>query len=172
MNTLEAALKSYDGKAASILSEIRAKFGGQSAFLPELVRLAAHEDAHVSDGATWLIKDLLEDGVRLTPSQTEDLIGHLDAMSSWQAQLHICQSVRYLEASAPLADVCADWLTPLLRSDRPFLRAWSMDALQHLALRSATLAGRAEAALNAAEQDPAASVRARARRWRPPKKRR
>ena len=172
MNTLEAALKSYDGKATGILSEIRASFGGRPAFLAELVRLAAHDDAPVSDGATWLIKNLLEDGVRLTRSQTEDLVGRLKAMSSWQAQLHICQSVRYLEASAPLADACADWLTPLLQSDRPFLRAWSMDALHHLAVRSANLAGRAEAALDAAEQDPAASVRARARRWRTPGKRR
>lgn len=166
MGTLDEALKNYDGKTTTILSDIRAAFGSRQTFLSDLVLLVVHEDARISEGATWLIKALLDDGVRLTPRQTEDLIGHLDAISSWQAQLHICQSVRHLETSAHLTDACADWLTLFLRSDRAFLRAWSMDALQHLALRSAKLAGRAEATLDAAEQDPAASVRARARGWR------
>ena len=172
MNRLEGALKRYDGKTTATLSEIRAAFGGRQTFPSDLVRLAAHDDTRVSEGATWLIKDLLDGGARLTPSQTEDLLGRLDAVSSWQAQLHICQAAGRLETPAHLTDACADWLTSLLQSDRPFLRAWSMDALQHLASRSRKLAGRAEAALAAAEQDPAASVRARARNWRKRAKRR
>ncbi len=165
MRSLEEALKGFDGKATSMLSEIRAAFGDRAAFPSDLVQLAVHGAPQVSDGATWLIKDLLDDGVRLTRSQTEDLVGHLGAISSWQAQLHICQSVRHLETSAELTDACAAWLTPLLNCDRPFLRAWSMDALQHLASRNKDLDGRATAALGAAAEDPAASVRARARNW-------
>ncbi len=166
MTTLEDALKRYDGKATSILSEARATFGERRTFLSELVRLSGHDEPNVSDGATWLIKASLEDGVRLSPSQIEELIGRLDAISSWPAQLHICQSAEHLEVSAHQANACADWLTPLLISDRPFLRAWSMNALQHLAKQNPTLAERAMAALSAAENDSAASVRARARKWR------
>ena len=65
---------------------------------------------------------------------------------------------------------CADWFETLLKNDRPFLRAWSMDALQKLAQQDAELAQRADTALAAAEHDPAASVRVRARRWRKPVK--
>lgn len=166
MSALREALKSFDGKAISLLAEARAKFGDRPRFLSELVRLAADDEAQISSGATWLIKDHLDHGDGLTARQTEDLMGSLDAVTSWQAQLHICQSVRRLEMPPHLARACADWLTPLLCSDRPFLRAWSMDALQHLAGQSADLAARAEAALKAAEDDPAASVRARARHWR------
>lgn len=166
MNTLEEALKSFDGKATTILTEIRATFGGEEALLSGLVPLVAHAETQVSDGATWLIKDLLDDGVRLTPSQIEDLIGQLDAATSWQAQLHLCQSIRHLEIPEHQTIPCADWLAPLLQSERPFLRAWSMDALQHLASRNSKLGGAAKIALAAAEQDPAASVRARARNWR------
>ena len=166
MATLRDALRSFDGKAVSILSEIRAGFDGRETFVAELVSLAGDDEGAVSDGATWLIKNLLDEGASLTPSQTEDLIGRLDAITTWQAQLHICQMVPHLEMPEPLTDACADWLTGLLNSDRPFLRAWSMDALQQCAVRRATLAGRSEAALAAAEQDPAASVRARARSWR------
>ena len=166
MSGLEEALKSFDGKATTILSEIRVAFDGRETFLSDLVLLSGHADARVSEGATWLMKDLLEDGICPTPSQTEDLIGRLAGISSWQAQLHICQSIRHIETPAHLAGVCADWLMPLLQSNRPFLRAWSMDALQHLALQNAELAKRADTALSDAEKDPAASVRARARNWR------
>ncbi len=166
MKTLEQALARYDGKATDTLAEVRAAFGDRRTFLSELVSFATHEEATVADGATWLIKAQLDDGARLTSSETEALLGHLSAITSWQAQLHICQSVRHFDVPAHLANTCADWFEELLTSDRPFLRAWSMDALQELALRNAELAERAETALAAAEQDPAASVRARARRLR------
>ena len=172
MGTLEDALRQSDGKGITTLSEIRAAFAGGRTFLSELIGLVGHDETPISDGATWLIKDRLDDGVRLTRSQTEILVGSLHAISSWQAQLHICQSIRHLEISGSLTDDCADWLKPLLRSDRPFLRAWSMDALQWLGSHSPELAGPVEAALTAAEQDSAASVRARARHWRKQTKRR
>lgn len=166
MNTVEDSLRSFDGKATTILTEIRATFADDDTLLSELIPLMADAETQVSDGATWLIKDLLDDGVRLTPSQTEDVVSHLSAAASWQAQLHLCQSIQHLEIPKHLTTVFADWLMPLLQSDRPFLRAWSMDALQHIASQNTSLAGDAETALNAAEQDPAASVRARARNWR------
>lgn len=166
MKMLEEVLGRCDGKATDVLAEIRATFGSQKTFLSELVPLAAHKDAIVSDGATWLIKAVLDDGGRLTDSETEALLGRLDAITSWQAQLHICQSVRHLAVPKHLASTCADWFEALRKSNRPFLRAWSMDALQELASQDVEFAGRAAAALQAAEQDPAASVRARARKWK------
>lgn len=168
MKTLEEALGRYDGKATDVLAEIRATFGSQETLLSELVPLAAHKDAMISDGATWLIKALLGDGGRLTGSETEALLGRLDAITSWQAQLHICQSVGHLAVPTHLARTSADWFEALLKNNRPFLRAWSMDALQELASQDVEMAGRAAAALQAAEQDPAASVRARARarKWK------
>lgn len=165
MKRLRDALGNFDGKAVSMLSEIRAELGGRKTFVSELVALAADGEATVSDGATWLIKNLLDDGAQLTPSQTEELIDNLDAITTWQAQLHICQSVQNLDVPAQQTGAFADWLTPLLQSERPFLRAWSMDALQNLALQNPELVRHASAALEAARQDSAASVRARARRW-------
>ena len=100
MNALHEALKDFDGKAMTILSEARAALGGRPSFLSDLVRLAAHDEANVSAGATWLIKDHLENDGHLTRAQTKSLIGGLDAMSSWQSHLHVCQSVQYLQPSA------------------------------------------------------------------------
>ena len=53
METLEEALGRYDGKATDGLAEIREAFGARQTFLSELVALASHEEASISDGATW-----------------------------------------------------------------------------------------------------------------------
>ncbi len=166
MNRLEEALRRYDGKTTDGLAEISAAFGDRHSLLSELVGLATHEEALVSEAATWLIKAQLDNGARLTGPETEALLGRLDRVTPWQAQLHICQSVRHFDVPTQLAIDCVEWFEALLTSDRPFLRAWSMDALQELAQQNAELAQRTEMALAAAEQDPAASVRSRARRWR------
>lgn len=166
MISLEDALEGFDGKTTDVLGQIRAAHGDEPAFLTALVRLAAHGNARIADGATWLIKDLLGDGIRLSAEQTQELTGRLTAISSWQAQLHLCQCAGHVAPPEAQAFAWADWLSALLAGKRPFLRAWSMDALQHLAARTPDLRARAAAALDDAENDPAASVRARARRWR------
>lgn len=166
MSALFEALCEFDGNAVSILSEAQAKFGASASFLPELVDLASSQTEHIASGATWLIKNCLEKGERLTPATTAVLFANLNEAKTWQAQLHLCQSFAYLEIPAPAAANTADWLDGLLRHKRPFLRAWSMDAYQHLGKQHPRLEERAEVALTHAEQDEAASVKARARHAR------
>lgn len=166
MSALFEALCEFDGKAVSILSEAQAQFGASESFLPELVDLASCQTEHIGDGATWLIKNCLENGERLTPDATAVLFANLNEVTRWQAQLHLCQSFAYLEVPAPAAANAADWLDGVLQHKRPFLRAWSMDAYQHLAIQHPRFAARADAALAEAERDQAASVKARARHAR------
>lgn len=166
MSRLEKLLQRYDGKTIAILSDIRTEMAHREGFLSDLIALAGSDDAHVSDGATWLIKGCLEDGFRLTETEIEMLSGRLPAVSSWPAQLHLCQSFQFIDVPDRHAGACADWLTQFLNSERPFLRAWSMDALQYLAESAPRLKEQARVALELAENDPAASVRARARNWR------
>jgi len=166
MSALFEALCEFDGKAVSILSEARARLGARASFLPDLVGLASSQTEHVGDGATWLIKNCLENGERLTPEATEVLFSSLNEIETWPAQLHICQSFAYLDVPATAAPNAADWLDGLLQHTRPFLRAWSMDAYQHLAMQYPRFDARADAALVKAERDQAASVKARARHAR------
>lgn len=166
MSALFEALCEFDGKAVSILSEAQAQFGASASFLPELVDLASRQTEHIADGATWLIKNCLEKGERLTPETTAILFSNLNEVTTWQAQLHVCQSFAYLEIPSPAATNTAAWLDGLLQHKRPFLRAWSMDAYQHLAIQHPSLEARAEVALAEAERDQSASVKARARHAR------
>ncbi len=166
MSALFEALCEFDGKAVSILSEAQARLGGSAHFLSDLVDLASSQTEHVGDGATWLIKNCLENGERLTPEETEVLFSSLNVIETWPAQLHICQSFAYLDIPAPAAVGAANWLDGLLRHRRPFLRAWSMNAYQHLAIQHPSLEAPADVALVEAERDEAASVKARARHAR------
>lgn len=169
MKELLEDLREYDGKAITILGEIEARHGKSAAYAADLVGLAAHETAQVSDGATWLLKAYLESGGTLGAAATRRLFDSLDRITPWQAQLHLCQVMDRLDLPAAQAAAVVAWLTPLLQHKRPFLRAWSMNALQHVAAQHPRFAGAAKAALEAAEKDGAASVRARARNVYPPR---
>lgn len=158
-------LCAYDGKSVTLLLQAEAKHGAGPTYLSELVRLAASERANVSDGATWLLKAGLEAGAALTADQTGALISNLEKVTHWPAQLHICQLLDLVTVPAAGAAPLAGWLSGLVQHRRPFLRAWSMSALQALAAQHAGHAAQAEAALQAAKADPSASVRARARVW-------
>lgn len=166
MNRLREALQAYDGKTIATLVAIRETLGDRASLLATLIELVGDRPDPVAEGATWLIKDRLEHGGRLTAPQTAELIDQLATISAWQARLDVCQSFRFLELPPDLTGTCVEWLKPLGTSDRPLLRAWSMDALQHLARHDERLAAEAADRLAAGERDPAASVRARARHWR------
>ncbi len=166
MSALFEALCEFDGKAVSILSEAHARFGARASFLSDLVELASNQTEHVGDGATWLIKNCLENGERLAPEMTEVLFSGLSEIGTWPAQLHLCQSFAYLDIPETSAVNAADWLDGLLQHTRPFLRAWSMDAYQHLAIQHPRFDERADMALVSDERDHAASVKARARHAR------
>lgn len=126
---LRQELTEYDGRSPSILSEILVRRHGRPGFLPGLTELASDEEPSVSEGATWIIKALVEDGHTLTPGDIERLIEGLDKITAWQAQLHVCQFVCRISVPKEAALTLEQWLTALLDAPRPFLRAWAVDAL-------------------------------------------
>lgn len=156
---LRQELTEYDGRSPSILSEILVRRHGQPGFLSGLIELASDEEPSVSEGATWIIKALVEDGHTLTPQDIERLIEGLDNITAWQAQLHVCQIVCRISVPKEAALTLGRWLTALLEAPRPFLRAWAVDALCRL---QPTFLDRT-ALLRRMQTDEAASVRARVR---------
>lgn len=166
MSELLQALRAFDGKATTLLTEAHARLGGNPGFLAELAELIGSQEGSVSDGATWLIKTCAESGRLPGPSETGIIVSRLDDVSSWQTVLHLCQTAAHLPFTPEQARRFADWVAQFLGHDRPFLRAWSMAALQHAATHAPDLAPQARAALDRAENDRAASVRARARKIR------
>ncbi len=161
---LRTRLADYDGRAVTLLGETEAALGGKAGYLDALIALAGDDEAHVSSGATWLLKSALENGCEFSAVQVAALCESLANIAIWDAQLHVCQSIQYLFISEECAKQLADWLEPLLSHDRPFLRAWSLDALYRVSQQHRGHAAAFASALAVAEQDGAASVRARARK--------
>lgn len=156
-------LAAFDRKSPSVLTEAAAAHGSGKSYFDTLIDLSADENDSVSSGATWLIKYHAENGQALTSDQCVKLSGQLTCLTAWDAQLHICQSARLLPYPDKVAGRLLAFTRPLLAHERPFLRAWSLDLLCHLAERDHGIGSEAETALAHAEKDPAASVRARAR---------
>jgi len=156
-------LSAFDGRAMTILGEIAAQFEMHGEYVNYLVSLAGDPDDAVSNGATWLFKSFLETGGALSEIQKKELAVQTEDVRHWAAQLHICQSVRFLSLESKEAEKMAHWLLPLLEHDRPFLRAWSLDALCHISTQHPDFKGAAQQARQSGLVDPAASVRARAK---------
>lgn len=162
-DALRKQLADYDGRAITVLGEAEASFSGEAAYLDALISLVSAEEAHIGEAATWLIKSALERGRELTDGQVRALCEQIGGLTAWQAQLHVCQSLRHLDIPSDCAAQFGDWLSPLLAHSRPFLRAWALDGLAVLAKAHPGFEERFRRALADAETDGAASVRARAR---------
>ena len=160
---LRDELLAYDGRAISILSEIIARYRNEPKFLDAVISLSADPEDYLADGATWIIKDHLDEGGVLTTSQTGKLVEQATKTERWAANLHICQSIQHLPISEKAAKELAPWLAPLMDHKRPFLRAWSMDAFNAIAKTHPEYEKKAKAAIKAGLEDSAASVRARAK---------
>ena len=164
-------LQAFDGSAISLLSEARTACRGSACFFDDLMAHCLDPEPSISNGATWILKAELEDGASLTPAMTQTLIGSLERLRAWQAMLHVCQLVDYLELTAEQAGRMIAWARSLADHSRPFLRAWSVHVRVVLGRKFKAYQRDADAALALAENDKAASVRARARQLRKDAKR-
>ena len=160
---IRARITAYDRRSPSVLSEAETHFRTCERYPDALISIVDSQDASVSSGATWMIKSLLEQGQGLSTKQCDALVDRLSGITEWDAQLHVCQLIRHLETSDGHVDRLVDWLRPLLNHRRPFLRAWSLDAVCHIAKQHPAYESLATEHLDGALTDTSASVRARAR---------
>lgn len=161
---LYIAIAEFDGKSPSMLSEAEVRLSGHQGYLDVLIALSANDTDSVSSGATWLLKSASEKGTRPSPKQADKLIENAHRISDWSAQLHICQTLHAIPISTLSLPTLLNWLRPLVKHKRPFLRAWAISAFCDLAAVQSELFDEAKTYLAEAKKDPAASVRARARK--------
>lgn len=158
-------LADYDGKAVATLEAIRVSRDPTPSILSESIGLADAPDDPVSVGATWLLRAWLEEGATLDAAQISDFAARLEHVTAAWARLHACQCVRSLGSpDAESADRIATFLRDCRSSERPFLRAWATDGMHALSQCHPVFEAEADRMLADAFSDPAASVRARARR--------
>ena len=165
-DALSQALFDFDGKSTGPLEGFAAAHGADAFLVAELCDLAASNDSKLQAAATWLLKRFGVTGAELSTSQTETLLGLLIQETGWLPRIHVLQMMATLTVPSSLAAPLMRALAEQATGANTFIRAWSVHgaavlADQHPAYRDSVLD-----LLAAAEQDEAASVRARIRRTR------
>lgn len=161
ISALEDALRDYDGKHADVLKELRDDVAPKAAVLRQAVKLALHGDAHIAQGATWLLWAWLTRGAQLTVSTNSLLVASLAQMQDKWVLLHVVRCLPLMTISSAETKPCLAFLQRCLAGELPFLRAWAVDSLHRLALEHEQHAGVARRALENCAEDPAPSVRKR-----------
>ncbi|MEM9065741.1 MAG: hypothetical protein AAGB51_09665 [Planctomycetota bacterium] len=162
MNGIRGSLLTLDPKDAQSLARLYDTEQPALGVIVELLREGAADPISVS----WMLKHALERGQQISTTESTLLISSLRDDWAWEAQLHICQCVRYIDTVPGVARSLASWIKKRLGHERPFVRAWALDALCALAEINPRYRRSAEQALSDAKTDSAASVRARARNLR------
>lgn len=163
---LERYLEEYDGKAVSMLSEARAACAGVPGYLDDLVALCLDPRPGVADGATWILKAEVEEGVLLPSELINQIADSLNKIHSWQAKLHLCQVADKLPVNAVQANRFTVWAKKLANHPRSFLRAWGLHVTIVFGLKFKKQRRDLKRVLDVADHDQAACVRARARQLR------
>ena len=165
-DALAQALFDFNGKSTAPLERFAAAYSADADLVADLCDFAGGDDRNVQAAATWLLKRFGVTGAQLSPSQSETLLGLLMRETGWLARLHVLQMMDSLIVPAALAAALMGALTTQAAGANAFIRAWSVHGAAALADQHPAYRDNVLDLLAAAEQDTAASVRARIRRTR------
>lgn len=162
---LRSVLSQFDGKNISILTEIQRNHQQDPAYLADLVTFLSEKTPYLSAGASWILKAEVINAEILSDDLCAKLIKALPDIQDWQTALHLLQLMDKLSLTEAQIIIIIQWAQIYQQHQRPFLRAWSLHIIVQLGCQIPDLLPKNDLvdAINAAGQDPAASVRARAR---------
>ena len=163
---LAAAIAEYDGKGSEGLESIAAEIKPSTAVLQALCDFVDSGEARVQSAASWLLRRYAGAGAALSHRQTEQALKVLTAGGHWEARLHVLQMMGDLTVPARRVEPLWPALIEQTKDANKFVRAWSYYGLTVIADQHPSYRERARGLLAAADQDEAASVRARIRRMR------
>ncbi|MCP4099261.1 MAG: hypothetical protein GY748_23805 [Planctomycetaceae bacterium] len=162
MNLIDE-LGKFDGKRTAPLDKIAQRILHRKGIVNELIAFAQSNDIKIQSAATWLLKNLNEQRNLFSEAQTVDLIDLLSNLNHWDAKLHVLQILPSLTIPSQHFDPLQRNLKANTQSENKLLRAWSFNGLAVLADQRSTSRSEVNRILSGAQNDPAASVRARIR---------
>ncbi len=162
MNVSEE-LRQFDGKRIGPLEAVATQLLTCEGSVDELLTLSHRGDGKMQTAATWVLKWLGERHVRLSKSQTQEVIRLLRSVTHWEARLHLLQLINGLEIPPRNGTSLHRILKENLNDDNKLIRAWSYNGLFVLGEQISSFRNQVGELLNKAQHDPAASVRARVR---------
>lgn len=160
---LIAELSAFDGKHVDTLQSLADRLDSTAANVRQLLAIAASDEVKLQTAATWVLKRLQENGGSYTAAQTKKLLDLLGQAAHWEVKLHLLQMLPQLTIPASHKDTLFYNLSRLLEHDNKFVRAWAYNGLAKLATQHSAYRSEVAEWLNSAQQDEAASVKARIR---------
>ncbi len=140
-----AVFQNWDGKTVADLRGIADQLAPND--YPALLCACRSADPVIARAASWVLKAAYEDGAEVAfPADV------LAGKPHWEIALHLLQSIQHCAVDMP-----PEIVRPYLTHQKPMIRAWALDAAVRLGAPDALVL------LRVAADDPAASVRARAR---------
>ena len=161
--SLIESLRHFDGKRTSDLERTSASMPRNDESVAELLAVAEHDDTTVQVGATWILKRWLEEGVPQIERSAADLVRLLKHATYWEVRLHLLQMLARLHIPARSVSGLMSLLPSLLMDENKLVRAWALSVLAEIADQNEALRQDIITIILAAENDAAASVRARLR---------
>ncbi len=162
--TLKADIDRWDGKSKDAIARVYKDHGGHADFLASAIALIADETTQI--GATWLLKHYFDEGGRaLDAAQATAIYTKLDALTQWEAMLHILQCMEHVPVSENRVEFVEKFLRRCLADEVKFVRAWAYSGFHELARQHPEFQAEALRMLtDALETESAGSVLARIRR--------
>ncbi|QDU73118.1 hypothetical protein Pan97_00850 [Bremerella volcania] len=160
------SLRKFDGKHTDVLEQLAARVPRDQESLAQLLAAAEHDDKAIQVAATWLLKRWSDESEPLVESCAADLIALLRISSYWEVQLHLLQILSVV--SLPRGSIAAlkKVLPDLASDENKLVRAWTCSVFAAIGDCQPRFQKDALEVLSRAEEDEAASVRARVRQIR------
>lgn len=163
MNLIER-LQNFDGKLVEPLEDLAEELATGTDDVDQLLTVASSDDAKLQVAATWVLKRLVESDLALSQQQTREVLRLLKQVEHWEARLHLLQMLDKLAIPSRKAAGLFKRLKQLVGDENKLVRAWAYNGLFVLGDQQPRYRDEVVELLQEAEQDPAASVKARVRR--------
>ena len=113
--------------------------------------------------STWIVKAALEKGGQIPQSVIDELIVAISSFEHWEPKLHFLQCIQFLDVLQGDAEVIRTYCEACEEDKKTLVRVWALDAYLRLSFGEDALLDVVAHKLEAALNDKAASMRARAR---------
>lgn len=160
---ITTAITAFDGVHADSLKSIAEQVEATPAVMGTLCDFAASKEESIQSASTWLLRRYVQNGATLSPAQTAQALNVLTRNCHWEARLHILQMMDELRIPSTRVEQLWRSLLEYTTDDNKFIRAWSFHGLAVIADQHPPYRTQALKLLANAEEEGAASVRARIR---------
>ncbi len=158
---LQDDIQAWDKKSKQDILDVYERHSDNPDFVGSLLELSKHDDC--SEGATWLLKHALENGLELNDQHINVFCGLIELELSWQSKLHILQILPFIIVPAKYEHQMMAFVRQSTEDENKFVRAWAYNGLYELANTYPEYRDGLSVVFDAAEETEPPAVKARIR---------